>query len=200
MLRMTARKTVIAGGMAAALAASLGGVAVADNVTSAQAGGRTPLTATKTAARIAAVPVAGCSGGAQKSVRSTLSNQPTTFGEGPGVALPGPVVVGPLVGADTLNVTFSAESQLRGGKADRFDWVQLEVLLDGTPLQPAGPATSPMALTGSPYYAMTTAQFCGRIGPGRHTLRAQLKIVDNGTNDPLSAWIDDWVLKGEVSD
>lgn len=190
------RKTVLVGGMAAALAASAGGVAVAGKSSSPQAGGAVRASA----APLVAATVAKCNGGAQKAVRSTLSNQFTTFGEGPGIQLPGPAVAGPAKGADTLNVTFSAESQLRGVTTDHFDWVQLEVLLDGRPMQPAGPADSPMALTGSPDYAMTTAQFCGRIGGGRHSLRAKLTLVDNGTNDTLVAWIDDWVLKAEVSE
>jgi hypothetical protein len=195
------RKPILIGSIAVALAAGTGAVATASSAPpSPQQGGKAAVAkaAAPTLVAAAARPVQ-CNGGAQKAVRSTLTNQYTTFPEGPGIALAGPVVVGPAKGADTINVTFSAESQLRG-TTDDYDWIELQVLLDGRPMQPVGPADSPMALTGSTKYAMTTAQFCGRIGPGRHSLRATARIVDNGTNNTLTGWVDDWVLKAEISE
>jgi hypothetical protein len=178
----------------------LGGAAVAADATrGAQATGSTPNRSSATAA----LPAVQCNGGAQKAVRTTLDNQFVVFGEGGDFILPGATVTlaGPSVGADTVNVTFSAEAQLRGSTpGDNFDWAEVEVLLDGLPMRPFGPADSPMALNGSPFYHMNTAQFCGRIGAGTHRLQVRLRLADNGTPDTLVEWIDDWVLKAEVSE
>lgn len=143
-----------------------------------------------------------CDGGAQKAVYNRIVNQPFVFGEGATVAVPGAALAlnGPFFGADTLSVTFSAETQLRGNASnDQFDWAELEVLLDGVPMQPVGPAGSPMAITGASTYAMNAAQFCGKIREGQHTIRVISRIVDNGNDDALSTWLDDYVLRVEVS-
>ena len=143
-----------------------------------------------------------CDGGAQKAVYNRIVNQPFVFGEGATVAVPGAALAlnGPFFGADTLSVTFSAETQLRGNASnDQFDWAELEVLLDGVPMQPVGPVGSPMAITGSSTYAMNAAQFCGKIREGQHSIRVVSRIVDNGNDDALSTWLDDYVLRVEVS-
>ena len=67
-------------------------------------------------------------------------------------------------------------------------------------MQPVGPPGSPMAITGASTYAMNAAQFCGKIGEGPHRIRVVSRIVDNGNDDTLSAWLDDYVLRVEVSD
>jgi hypothetical protein len=163
---------------------------------SAQAGGSDP------AAASAKVRAFRCDGGPQKAVYNRIVNQPIVFGEGADVAVPGASLNlnGPAAGSDTLSVTFSAETQLRGNASeDLFDWAELEVLLDGVPLQPVGPPGSPMAITGGSTYAMNAAQFCGKIDKGPHSIRVISRIVDNGNDDALQAWLDDYVLRVEVS-
>ncbi|MGH3506613.1 MAG: hypothetical protein ACRDO2_05345 [Nocardioidaceae bacterium] len=191
-------KIALAGAAALATIAGAGmASAVSAGGDSAQAGG------SDSVGSAASVTAFRCDGGSQKAVYNRIVNQPFVFGEGGTVGVPGAGLglTGPVRGADTLSVTFSAETQLRGNASnDQFDWAELEVLLDGVPLQPAGPPGSPMAITGSSTYAMNAAQFCGKIREGQHTIRVVSRIVDNGNDDTLSTWLDDYVLRVEVSD
>lgn len=193
---------LIIGGVAVVAVASGAGVAAASvgDARSPQAGGAT------TSAASGLVPdtvnVLRCDGGAQKHVYNRSVNQYSTFGEGASFTVPGAMVGlwGPAVGTDTLSVTFSAETQLRGSAAgDDYDWIGLEVLLDGVPMQPAGPPDSVMAISGSKQYAMNAAQFCGKVRQGPHRITVRSNLVDNGTNDTLTAWLDDYLLRVEVS-
>ncbi len=190
---------LIIGGVAVATALSGAGMAAAagNDSRSPQSGGREALTA-----KAADVDVYRCDGGRQKRVYNRIVNQPFTFGEGPQVALPGAeaTVFGPRRGRDTISVTFSAETQLRNSSdADKYDWIGLEVLLDGVPMQPVGPPGSVMAISGSPHYAMNAAQFCGKIRKGPHKITVENNLVDNGNDDSLTAWLDDYTLRVEVS-
>jgi|tagenome__1003787_1003787.scaffolds.fasta_scaffold20899998_2 hypothetical protein len=195
-------KQIAVGGMVVAAALGTAGVAAASGGggESAQAGGSTA----RSFARTTAVPgLTKCDGGAQKATYNRIVNEFTIVPEGPDVTLPGTdlVVKGPARGRDTLNVTFSTEDQLRGNAShDEFDWAELEVWVDGRPIQPFGPSSSPMAVTGSPTYAMNAAQFCTRVGPGLHRIKVVTRVVDNGNDDALSAWFDDYDLRVEQAD
>lgn len=149
----------------------------------------------------AARAIVSCNGGAQKQTQTTINNAPTTFNEGSVVTLPSTLTVrGPARGLDTLNLTFSAETQLRGSAAnDHFDWIQLEVRVDGTPVQPFD-GGSPLGFSGSKDYGSHAAQFCTRIGPGRHRVTVVSRLVDNGTNDTLTGWLDDMTLNAVRSE
>lgn len=192
-------KKLILGGVAITTMLSGAGMAAAagnDN-RGPQTSGRTALTA-----KTADPKVYRCDGGRQKRVYNRIVNTPFTFGEGPQVQLPGAEVTlpGPRRGRDTVSVTFSSETQLRGSTdGDKFDWIGLEVLLDGVPMQPVGPPASVMAISGSPYYAMNAAQFCGKIRKGPHKITVENNLVDNGNNDNLTAWLDDYTLRVELS-
>jgi hypothetical protein len=98
-----------------------------------------------------------------------------------------------------VNVTFSAETQLRGIGTDLFDWSELQVRRNGVPLQPVGGAGDPLAFNGGDTYGSHAAQFCGRVGRGVHTYTVWQRIVDNGANGALSAWYDDMTLRVEVA-
>jgi hypothetical protein len=199
------RNKLITGSVIAVATLATAGAAAAGTLggSSAQAGGEA---ASKALASSGATSVSAfaCDGGAQKRVYNRSVNSPVVFGETAGfVKVPGAQVLlaGPAHGRDTLSVTFSAETQLRGNAAnDQFDWSELEVRLDGVPMQPTGGAGDPMALTGSPYYAMNAAQFCGRVGRGVHSITVWQKIVDNGTDNALSVWLDDYLLRVEQSE
>lgn len=191
---------LIIGGVAIATALSGAGMAAAagNGERDAQAGGRAP----GALAAKADVDVYRCDGGKQKRVYNRIVNTPFTFGEGPQVSLPGAEATfrGPRRGRDTVSVTFSAETQLRNSTdGDKFDWIGLEVLLDGVPMRPVGPPSSVMAISGSPYYAMNAAQFCGKVRRGVHKITVENNLVDNGNNDNLTAWLDDYTLRVEVS-
>jgi hypothetical protein len=142
-----------------------------------------------------------CNGGAQKQTLTKINVNPSTFGEGPDFDVPiGFAVKGPKHGKDTLNITFSAESQLRGSSAnDYFDWMELEVHVDGVPIQPVGPAGSPLAFTGSKEYGSHAAQFCTKIGKGKHRITVVSRLVDNGSADSLTGWLDDMTLNAVKS-
>jgi hypothetical protein len=193
------RKTMLGAAATAVLALSGTGIAVAaGGPGSAQAGGTTTHKSSLASARTAT----SCHGGAQKQTLTVINNRHSTFGEGGNFAVPAALVVsGPAFGKDTLNITLSAESQLRNSSAnDHFDWMELEVRVDGVPIQPFGPPDSPLAFTGSKDYASNAAQFCTKIGPGRHRVTAVARLVDNGANDSLTGWLDDITLNAVRSE
>lgn len=193
-------KKVIVGGVATLAIIGAAGVSFAGTTghRSAQAGGETAT------AQLAAgkVNVQHCDSGPAQRVFNRIVNQPSISLEGVDTPVPGAnlVVFGPSVGHRTINVTFSAEDQLRGStEGEKFDWAELEVRLNGVPMQPAGGPGDPMAITGSPTYAMNAAQFCGRIDEGRNRIQVFTRLTDNGTDDSLSLWIDDYTLHVEQS-
>ncbi len=192
-------KKIIAGGVVALaiMGAAGGAVATKSDDRTAQEGG--PIASAQLTSKTANVK--RCDSGPADRIYNRIVNQPSLSFEGADTVVPGTqlVVVGPA-GGGTVNVTFSAEDQLRGSTpGENFDWAELEVLLNGVPLQPAGGAADPMALTGSPTYAMNSAQFCGRIHHGRNTIKAVTRITDNEHDDSLSLWLDDYTLHVERS-
>ena len=147
----------------------------------------------------AGVRTARCYGGVLKRSAAMKSNQfqiisNTTLQDLSTTPL---IVVGPARGVDTVFLTFSAETQLRGNTAnDQFDWVEGAITVDGVPVTDIGP--DQLALTGSSTYSSNAYQACVRIGPGVHRINAQAAVVDNGSKTGESAWIDDFVLKADV--
>jgi len=136
-------------------------------------------------------------GGAVVKVYTKTNDAPATIGEGTGfVPVPGmarTISWGGTAGQETLIVTFSAEAQLRGPESGDFDWIEIEVRLDGVPMEPHD-AGSPTALTGNENYGLYSGTFVKRVGPGTHTVQVFWKLVDNGANNDLSGWIDDTTL------
>jgi hypothetical protein len=188
-------KKIIVGSVAtlAVLGAAGASVAGTTDHRSAQAGGSTA------AAKLAGkVEVQRCDSGPAQRVYNRIVNQPSLSFEGADTNVPGANLV--VHGKGTINVTFSAEDQLRGStEGEHFDWAELEVQVDGVPLQPAGGPGDPMAITGAPTYAMNSAQFCGKLGRGFHKIQVVTRITDNQTDDNLSLWLDDYVLHVERS-
>lgn len=198
-------KTFIAAAAAATMAVTTAGLAAAvGDDRSPQAGGAVPKALAKGAIDHLTIDggVTRCDGGQQKRVYNRINNQYSVFNEGADFDVPGMElsVRGPKRGKDTLSITFSGESQLRGSsETDYYDWMELEVLVNGTPIQPFGPPSSPLAFTGSREYASNAAQFCTRIGRGMHHIKVVTRLVDNGVDDTLTGWIDDTVLRVEHS-
>lgn len=195
-------RKLFAGAAVTTLALSTASVALAAGGAGPQAGGPTE-TGRKAALARSTDGVQVCNGGKQKAIQTKTNNQYSTFGEGADFLVPGATITfkGPKKGKDTINVTFSAEAQLRGSTpGDNYDWIELELLLDGTPIQPFGPADSPMAFAGAPTYGMQAAQFCTRVGKGWHTVEVRTRIKDNGNADTLTGWIDDTALVVERSE
>lgn len=195
---MRKSKLIIGGAAIATALSGAGMAAAAGGDRGPQAGGPT---AKSTAKALTTDNVFRCDGGKHKRVYHRIVNDPFTFSEGPQKKLPGAEVgfKGPRRGWDLVSVTFSSETQLRGSSdGDKFDWIGLEVLLDGVPMQPVGPPSSVMAISGSPYYAMNAAQFCGKVRRGNHKIHVENNLVDNGKNDNLTAWLDDYTLKVDI--
>jgi hypothetical protein len=189
-------KKIIVGSVAALAVLGAAGASVAgttDHHRSAQAGG-----STDTAKSAGRVDVQRCDSGPAQRVYNRIVNQPSISVEGVDTPVPGANLL--LRGKGTINVTFSAEDQLRGStEGEDFDWAELEVQVNGTPLQPAGGPGDPMAITGAPTYAMNSAQFCGKLGRGPHKIQVVTRISDHQTDDNLSLWLDDYVLHVERS-
>lgn len=141
-----------------------------------------------------------CHGGKQKLVKNKLSDAPYIFGEGPFTVVPGSAVSFsvPAGQQDTVLVTFSAEAQLRGS-SELFDWIEIEIRLDGVPMEPFDLGT-PTALQGGPTYVSASLQRCQRVGEGNHVVSAHVMLTDNGADEVLTGWVDDWLLSVEVND
>ncbi len=192
------RKTFAAIGLTAALATTGGLAAFGGSATASEENPYPQGRGTKaSAAAEAAVRVFKCDGGRSINMRSRIVNRPFTFSE-TGVnaedqAIPGAKLAlnGPKRGRDTLLVTFSGESDLDGG--DDQDWMGIEVHLDGVPIQPFS-NPHPYAFTGESSWNSHSAQFCVRVGPGKHRLQAFTNLYDSGSNSTLDGWLDDYAF------
>lgn len=143
------------------------------------------------------VKVFKCDGGRSVNMRSRIVNRPFTFVEtgtnAEDQAIPGAKLAlkGPNRGRDTLLVTFSGESDLDGGTD--ADWMGIEVHLDGNPIQPwSNP--DPYAFTGESSWNSHSAQFCVKVGPGKHRLQAFTNLYDGGSASTLDGWLDDYTF------
>ena len=183
-------KHIIVGTATAALIASTGGLALAS------AGDRNAQGGSSVSARsVGDVNVIKCDGERQKNMRSRIVNTPFQLSETPtGVdtLIPGAQLAlnGPASGTDTVLVTFSGETRLFGGEPD--DWMGIEVKLDGVNIQPYTAVGDVMAINSEDSWNMHSAQFCTPITPGVHRLQVFTNFQDNGTDNTLSSWIDDY--------
>lgn len=144
-------------------------------------------------------PARSCNGGAHKYSRTKIANEfQVLSGPAQQNLLSTPLIVkGPARGRDTLLLTFTAETQLRGNTAnDQFDWILGVLTVNGVPVTDVGP--DQQALSGSSTYSSNAMQACVRIGPGYHKIQAKAAVVDNGTPTAEEAWIDDIVLRADV--
>ncbi|WP_323791416.1 hypothetical protein [Nocardioides sp.] len=144
----------------------------------------------------AAEGVTRCDGGRHINLKTRINSTPFTFSE-TGVdsadqQVPGMVVTfrGPRRGTDAFLVTFSAESQLNGANSSS-DWMGIETHLDGTPIQPYTAAGDVYAFTSTDLWQSNSAQFCVRVGKGKHQLRVQANLHDGASDSTLSGWLDD---------
>ena len=162
----------------------------------AQAGGDGPQ-GRAPSARAAAVTVASCDGGALLSTKSRMVSEPVTIADtgvnGQDQAIPGAglTFTGPRSGTDTFVVDFSGETRVFGGGSST--WMGLEVQLDGRPIQPFADNGSPLAFASADLWEAHAAQFCVKVGPGRHTLRAKANLF-NGSGGSVSGWLDDYTF------
>lgn len=183
-------KHIIIGAATAALVVSTGGLALAS------VGDRNAQGGSSVSARsVGDVNVIKCDGERQKNFRSRIVNTPFQLSETPtGVdtLIPGAqlALTGPAAGTDTMLVTFSGETRLFGGEPD--DWMGIEVKLDGVNIEPYTAAGDVMAINSEESWSMHSAQFCTRITPGPHRLQVFTNFQDNGTDNTLSSWIDDY--------
>lgn len=187
-------RTFVAG---AAVGVAVGAVGLAAAAPPAGTVAQAPLAA-KTS-----VAVDKCDGGRQLRVSNRSVSSPFTLTEGPKVAVPGARVTlqGPRRGKDTLSITFSAEANLTGSTDVnlRNDWIGLEVHVDGRRIQPFNVRADVMAFAGPAGYDMRSAQFCTKIGRGRHVVKVVANLVDGANDDTLEGWLDDYLLRVERS-
>jgi hypothetical protein len=151
------------------------------------------------AARADTPKVFACDGGKPVSMQARIVNSPFTFVEtavnDEDQAVPGAAIAmaGPKTGAaDTVLVTFSAESQLTGG--DVNDWMGLEVHLDGVPINPFTAAGDVVAFTGEPSWNANSLQFCTKLKEGRHKFQVFANLHDSSGSHDLSGWLDDYTV------
>ena len=146
--------------------------------------------------RAAAAAVRTCNGGVSKRTQTVGSNTPTTFSSTVSL-LPTPLVIaGPAKGTDTLLLTWSSETQLRGNaKNSQFDWIEGIITVDGVPVTDTG--GDQLALSGSPFYASNATQACVKIGRGNHKIQLQARVVSN-SGQAETGWLDDWELRADV--
>ena len=134
--------------------------------------------------------VAACNGGKVKNLRSKSTADPYSFAgtSNAMVSVPGAKITvdGPVKGTDTLLVTFSAESYYSG-----TGWMGLEVHKDGNPVQPFANNGSPFAFNSANKYVSASAQFCTKVGKGRHTIEPKVGTT-GGSGE--SGWLDDYTL------
>jgi len=202
----TTRTVVAAGVVGAAVALSGVGAVVASGSTPQridQTGTVSAATsASASASKLAAAAAAPkfCSGGAFKRMQAVGSNSPTTIDGTAQVTLtPTPLtVVGPAKGTDTLLLTWTAESQLRGNtKGSNFDWIKGLISVNGVAVTDNG--VDQLALSGASTYGSNGTQVCLRVGKGVHRIRLAAKVV-NTSGQAESAWLDDWLLRVDVLD
>lgn len=142
--------------------------------------------------------VVKCDGGKPLNLRTRIVNSPFVFGETAtnqeDQAVPGATLAlhGPASGTDTYLVTFSAESQVRGG--DQDDWMGLEVHLDGVPIDPYTAVGDVLAFSGEPSWNSNSIQFCTRVGPGSHRFEVMTNLSDFLGDSSLTGWLDDYTV------
>ena len=186
---MNTKKTIT---LVAAAAVASGGLAIG----AAQAVGDGPQGGGESIAARAAENTIRCNGGRNKGLQTRINSTPFIFGElaanGADQQVPGMTVNfrGPRKGTDAFLVTFSAESLL-SGQSTLGDWMGVETHLDGVPIEPYTAVGDVYAFTGANTYESNAAQFCVRVGRGKHQLKVYTNLQDGGSNDSLSGWLDD---------
>lgn len=200
----TTRTVVAAGVVGAAVALSGVGAVVASGSTPQRIDQAGTVSAASGAATSAVAAAAAapkfCSGGAFKRMQAVGSNSPTTITGTAQVTLtPTPLtVVGPSKGTDTLVLTWTSETQLRGNaKRSDFDWIKGLISVNGVAVTDNG--GDQLALSGASTYASNATQVCLRVGKGVHRIRLAAKVV-NTSGQAESAWLDDWLLRVDVLD
>jgi hypothetical protein len=194
------RRGTAAVGMTAAVA--LGGLGFAAGAANAAgagpAGAQAGAAGASSRAAAAAARVVSCNGGPVKRVQTIGSNAFTTF-TGTVNLTPSPLVVaGPATGTDTLLLTWSSETQLRGNaRNNQFDWIEGIIRVDGVPVTDVGP--DQLALGGSPFYGSNATQACVKIKRGLHRITLSAKVV-NTSGQAETGWLDDWLLRADVLD
>ena len=131
--------------------------------------------ATESAAAQRALTGFSCNGGATKAVRNAgiydgAFEIPTTGTK----RLPGKITLkGPKKGKDTVSVAVTGYGVLYSAYQHGY----VDVLVDGKPLRPSTLSSStPFMVAGNTSdYEVGAAQFCGRIGKGKHNVKVRFK-------------------------
>ena len=122
-----------------------------------------------------------CNGGAQRLVRTLgLFDETLNIPADGSARLPGTIrFKGPKKGKDVVSVNVTAEGGLESNTAGYVD-----VRVDGKPLKPGSLSNFAYLLEGTTNtHAVGSAQFCGKVGRGRHNLT--IRFRDTGAT---SGW------------
>lgn len=139
-------------------------------------------------------PTTRCNGGPVKSLRTQVGNSHILLPEGGfrPIQDSDALVWVPRGQTDTLLVTLSTEARLYG--AGPSDWGQVQVRDNGAPIEPS----NDVAIVGTDAWAGHSLQFCKRVGPGLHRIRAYARPFDAFNNSSLRLNFDDTVLSVQV--
>jgi len=143
--------------------------------------------------------IVACDGGAQQRALFRSSDVPTTIGEN---AIPLPLAGAAIpfaVPADRqVIVTFTGEAFLSGQSpvdvVQPVDSVQVTVLLDGVPMEPADDVT--FNTDAGQYDAL---EACGRVKEGNHVIRVEWQLSDVDMNNNLTGTLETWTLHVEIN-
>lgn len=119
-----------------------------------------------------------CNGGATKAVRNIgVFDGSFTVPAGDTRRLPGTIKLkGPKKRKDVVSVTLTGNVGL-GSSSIAF----ADVLVDGKPLRPGTLTSSVIVADSEPNtHTMAAAQFCGKIGKGRHNVKIRFRDTGNG--------------------
>lgn len=140
-----------------------------------------------------------CDGGAQQRALFRSNDIPTTLGEAAvPVQLPGALVNFVVPGDRQVIVTFAAQAYLADllplDLAQPVDSIQVTVLLDGVPMEPADDVT--FNTDAGQYDAL---EACGKVGEGAHTIRVLWRVSDVDFNNALTGTFETWSLHAEIN-
>jgi hypothetical protein len=183
------RKTLIALVVAGASLSTVGAAVAADNG---------PQGSSDDAATVAAATggegVQRCNGGKHRRHQALISNVPLTWDETTSQVAIGSISFGVAKGTDLVEVDYNAEARLYGA-ADEGHWIQIDIYLDGTLMQPNDPVSPTTLADDDRGWESNATSVCARVGEGRHTIRAVATLVDFYGTASLTGWLDDWTLE-----
>ena len=177
------RKTpTVATGVAIAAGGLMAAALVTPTLSASADGDATAPDPARTASAQKALTGFSCNGGATRATRNIgIYDGFFQIPAGTTKALPGSMKFkGPKRGKDTVSVSVTGFGYLYAA----YQIGAVTVTVDGKPLKPStlGSPAYWMSAGNSDGYASGAAQFCGKVGKGRHTVRVRFTNTSGGSN------------------